>query len=179
MKRAVVIPAVLVFAFFPVFALQAEKLSAPLPKPKVIASANPEFVLSVPKLRSTLVTVRYPEVSEKKISLRGECATFAKPVWSSLSPDGIRTEIVSATVSENCPAESVKIRFEAGGAEIQGSAFSVPVVRHAPVFLELSDLSDDALFLYARNVSDSAKAHSEASRALISANAATAKDKLE
>lgn len=85
MKRVIVIPAVLVFAFLPVFALQAEKLSIPIPSPKIIASANSEIVLSVPKLRSSLVTVRYPEVSDKKFALAGDCASFSKPVWSSLS----------------------------------------------------------------------------------------------
>lgn len=112
MKRAIVIPSVLVFAFLPVFALQAEKLSTPIPSPKIIASANSEFILSVAKLRSTLLTVRYPEVSEKKFSLKGDCATFSKPVWSSLSSDGIRTEIVPVSVSEHCPVNSVRIRME-------------------------------------------------------------------
>lgn len=179
MKRAAVIPAVLVFAFFPVFALQAEKLSAPLPKPKVIASANSEFVSSVAKLRSTLVTVRYPEVSEKKYSLRGDCATFSKPVWSSLSSDGIRTEIVPAAISENCPAQSVRIRVEESGKEVPGSSFSIPVTRYEPLFLTLSDLSDAALFLYARDASVSAKALAEESKALIASVSATPKDKLE
>lgn len=109
MKRVVIASSVIGFVFFPVFALQAEKLSAPLPSPKVVASANPEIVPADEKLKSTLVTVRYPESSDKKYSLVGDCATVAKAVWSSVSPSGIRTDILPVTVSSNCPGKSLEL----------------------------------------------------------------------
>lgn len=170
MKRAIVIPAVLVFAFLPVFALQAEKISAPMPTPKVLASANPEIVLSVSKLRSTLVTFRYPEVSDKKYALSANCSTFSKPVWSSLSTSGIRTEIVPMSVSADCPDDSVRISVSDSGEGIPGSGLSLPILKSESLFVELSDLSDDALFLYARNAAEASKMAAEASKGLISAS---------
>ncbi|MFZ3232438.1 MAG: M23 family metallopeptidase [Patescibacteria group bacterium] len=178
MKRVIVIPAVLVFAFLPVFAIQAEKLSAPIPAPKVLASANSEFVLSVPKLRSTLVTLRYPEVSDKKFALQANCSSFSKPVWSSLSTSGIRTEIVPMSVSDDCADDSVRISVSESGAEIPGSGMSVPILKPESVFVELSDLADEPLFVYARDSAEASRTASEASKLSISASGATAKEKL-
>lgn len=178
MKRAAVIPAVLVFAFLPVFALQAEKLSTPIPASKVLSSANSEFVLSVPKLRSTLVTYRYPEISGKKYALSANCSAFSKPVWSSLSTSGIRTEIVPMSVSADCPDDFVRVSVSESGVEIPGSGTALPILKPETLFVELSDLSDDALFLYARDSSEASKAAAETSKAAISASGATAKEKL-
>lgn len=177
MKRLAVIPAVLITAFLPVFALQAEKLSAPLPPPKVLSTANAEFVLSEPKLRTTLVTVRYPEVSDKKYVLSGRCATVSEAVWSSVSPTGIRSEIVPVSVSADCAASSVDLAFSFSGKTVPGSGISVPVVSRDSLFVTLSDLSDEELFLFARDSAESSKAASESSRAALSASGATAKDK--
>lgn len=178
MKRVIVIPAVLVFAFLPVFAIQAEKLSAPIPSPKVLASANSEFVLSVPKLRSTLVTFRYPEVSDKEFALQANCSSFSKPVWSSLSTSGIRTEIVPMSVSADCADDSVRISVSESGAEIPESGMSLPILKPESVFVELSDLADEPLFLYARDSAEASRIASEASKISISASGATAKEKL-
>lgn len=178
MKRVIVIPAVLVFAFLPVFAIQAEKLSAPIPSPKVLASANSEFVLSVPKLRSTLVTFRYPEVSDKEFALQANCSSFSKPVWSSLSTSGIRTEIVPMSVSADCADDSVRISVSESGAEIPESGMSLPILKPESVFVELSDLADEPLFLYARDSAEASRIASDASKISISASGATAKEKL-
>lgn len=170
MKRVVVIPAVLVFAFLPVFAIQAEKLSVPIPAPKVLASANSEFVLSVPKLRSTLVTFRYPEVSDKKFALQANCSSFSKPVWSSLSTSGIRTEIVPMSVSVDCADDSVRVSVSESGIEIPGSGMSLPILRPESVFVELSDLADEPLFLYARDSAEASRVAAEASKSSISSS---------
>lgn len=151
MKKAAVIPAALVFAFFPVFALQAERLSTPLPLPKVVFSANSEIVLSESRLRSTLVVARFPDDPGKKYELSAPCATILKPVWSEVSPSGIRTEAFPVSVSAACPAKKIEFSLKLSGKTVRNSGLSVPALRDAELFSDLSDLSDDALFLYARN----------------------------
>lgn len=186
MKRIIAVPAVLVFAFLPVFALQAEKISAPIPSPRVVSSANSEFVLSEPKLRTTLVTVRYPEISGRTYVVVGTCATVSKPVWSSVSPAGIRTEVVPVSVSSECQGKTVTFeisysgsKIPDSGSKIPDSGISFPVVTENELFSELSDLSDENLFLFARNSADASVTASADSKAVISASGATAKDKLE
>lgn len=155
MKRAAIIPAVLVFAFFPVFALQAEKISAPLPSPKVVFSANSEIVLSDSKLRNTLVMARFPDDPQKKYELFGPCATVSPSVWSEISPSGIRTEAFPVSISAVCPEKKIEFSLKVSGKTVRNSNLAVPVLRDAELFSDLSDLSDDALFLYARNTRES------------------------
>ena len=179
MKRVVIASSVIGFVFFPIFALQAEKLSVPLPDPKVVASANPEIVPSDGKLKNTLVTVRYPEASDKKYFLVGNCAAVSKAVWSSVSPSGIRTEILPVTVSSDCSGKSLELSLSSSGKRLTSSTLRIPLVREESLFVEFADLSDDALFLYARNAREASESFLAKSKTALSASGATAKDKLE
>lgn len=158
MKRFAVIPAFLVFCFLPVFALQAEKIAQPLPAPRVIHSANAEIVLSNPALRTTLVTVRYPETSGPRPTLVADCGTASAPVWESVSSEGVRTQLVPVAFSGTCDRASVSVALAHSGKTVPGSGFSLPVLSDEAAFVRFSDLSDEALFLFARDSSAQAAA---------------------
>ena len=55
---------------------------------------------------------------------------------------------------------------------------SLPILKPETLFVELSDLADDALFVYARDSAEASRAAAEASKTSISASGATAKEKL-
>lgn len=82
------------------------------------------------------------------------------------------------SISETCGADSVRLYVLESGKEVPLSGTSLTILRPEPLFLELSDLSDDALFLYARDSDDASKKAAESSKSLISSSGATAKDKL-
>lgn len=177
MKRVAIIPVALVSLFFPVFALQAEKISTPLPAPKVLFSANSEIVLSDSRLRNTLITVRFPDDPQKKHELFGTCVTVSKAVWSEISPSGIRTEILPVSVSATCSASKIELFLRVSGKKTSTQAFFLPILREADLFADLSDLSDDALFLYARNANESSEFLAQKSAEMLSATGSNVSEK--
>jgi hypothetical protein len=96
-----------------------------------------------------------------------------------VSASGVRSEIFPVSVSADCDATSIRFSVaSSSGKTVSGSSISVPVVTRNSLFTSLSDLSDNDLFVFARDSAASANGLLDSSRALISSSGATQKEKL-
>ncbi len=157
------LPLSVLAAFVPVFGISAEKLSEEIPAPaKILASLNAEIVPGDARLSSTFLIFRtgtdgaVPEI-------RGTCRLdVSHPVSFGT---GAERRVYGASVrfpSECGPSPSFWLETE--GRTVSGTLATVRSQTRENLFSELSDLSDDALFLAARNAKERSEAFARAAK---------------
>ena len=153
MKRFL-IPIATLSAFLPVFAISAQKISVSETIPAtIVANLNPEIVPGDQALSSTVLVVS-SDATSPPVQTRTSCPSKEAVLFSAVSPSGEIVRLISLRFSPSCTQASFWLTQS--GKTVSGSAVSVPTVSKERLFLDLSDLSDDALFEYARDTAGSA-----------------------